>query len=778
MGEKGKQQYYPRVAMKRIKEVKEYVEYTFEKQQILVLKLFYFFGLSSLSLKVVYMPLYFKQVGLPASYAGILAGIPPFIRGGGALFLGFLADKFNLRRNLFLVSLVANMVIPLLCLIPRVEYPACDLDFTEEPVTDPLGMPYEGSSQTGVQKLVTGQFLSGRYGNNSQALGRTPIDIIVINTTLPNAKPSNQNKKENATVMLGASGLTNKGKDGYKVTVTGSLTLSGKLTYKQEALEKKRRLDQQSEESFEIDKKVLNGNLLSKNTKKGESDKEKKKAINGHVESREEEKKEDAKVQSEKESEIEKKNPNKKQVPMYINNKEKKEITHSGNSEVKKYNEGVEKEKKELSPTKKKSAVREWPEIKHQAEFHRRITRSVVGNFLTKRDERLGIFEFYRRTTGKPNKKTSTSTTKPNNGTATKTKATKNKTPQESHEAMMAIFTTLLLLLIIGEFLGGPMRSLSDLAVLETLGGDKSNYGEVALYMQVGKIFLAPLILVLIRNYPLHVCDVLKDNYEYSLYPLAAFIAISMIFGLSIKFKQEDEDSKIRPEDAEGADKTLYDVIFTFKTFTILVLSFFAGGLSAVHYTFIFWYLTDLSPEDSAMVIAVVIVLRDIVSSISYKLSGRTLGILGPVNTLHLALLLYIISFLSYAVMENPWFAIIPEIVQYIVFPLAYSSFVVYLGRNTPLHLNATVQGIYQCLYYGVGFGVGPLLAGFLFEHVGGAYTFLVFAGISFALLLFSLARHAITRHMDRADDSSYKRVPEQESDEEPATMERDEADY
>jgi hypothetical protein len=99
------------------------------------------------------------------------------------------------------------------------------------------------------------------------------------------------------------------------------------------------------------------------------------------------------------------------------------------------------------------------------------------------------------------------------------------------------------------------------------------------------------------------------------------------------------------------------------------------------------------------MVIAVIIVLRDIVSSISYKMSGRTLGLLGPVNTLHVALLLYIISFLSYAVLENPWFAIVPEIIQYIVFPLAYSSFVVYLGQNTPEHLNATVQGIYNFVF-------------------------------------------------------------------------------
>jgi len=531
--------------MKKVKEqvldVKETMQYYMAKNPLVTLKLFYFFALSSFSLKVVYMPLYFKQVGLPASYAGVLAGLPPFIRGGGAFFLGVLADRMKKRRTLFLISLFANIIIPLLCLIPRIEYPVCDIDLTEEPVTDPLGMPLG-------------------FGQVKESV-KTFLPHTIIDIERNNSRPS--------SVI--------------------------QVVYYQS-----------------------NGSLA------------------------------------------------KNQHPMYEEN----------------------------------------------YVLRKRERRSTIRDLVQGKDmkEKLGIFEFYRRASGRrseiPGKREQSKMVNEDNDADVKTKGKtvlkpRKKTPQESHEMLVTIFLTLLILLIIGEFLGGPLRSLADMCVLETMGGDKTNYGDVALWMQVGKIFLAPTILVLIRSFPLRICNTVKDDYEYSLYPLAAFSLFSLIFGFNIKFKGDyDDEFETKGKDDPDQDKTLFDVILTFKTFTILVLSFFAGGLSAVHYTFIFWYLTDLSPKDSAVVIAVVIVLRDIVSSISYKLSGRALQFFGPINTLHVALLLYIISFLSYAVMTNPWFAIIPEIVQYIVFPLAYSSFVVYLGNNTPAHLNATVQGKLQLLTY------------------------------------------------------------------------------
>ena len=86
---------------------------------------FYFFFLSSFTTKCVYLPIYLKQLGLTASYVGILSGMVPFIRGAGAPILGYVADRTNTRKVVFLLSLAAHALIPVLLLIPRPDEPIC-----------------------------------------------------------------------------------------------------------------------------------------------------------------------------------------------------------------------------------------------------------------------------------------------------------------------------------------------------------------------------------------------------------------------------------------------------------------------------------------------------------------------------------------------------------------------------------------------------------------------------------------------------------------------------
>lgn len=91
----------------------------------LIFKAFYFFFLSSFYTRLIYFPLYLKQLGLSASYVGILAGVIPFVRGVGAPILGYVADRTKLRKAVFLLSVSAHTLLPVLLLIPRPDEPTC-----------------------------------------------------------------------------------------------------------------------------------------------------------------------------------------------------------------------------------------------------------------------------------------------------------------------------------------------------------------------------------------------------------------------------------------------------------------------------------------------------------------------------------------------------------------------------------------------------------------------------------------------------------------------------
>ena len=84
-----------------------------------IFKAFYFFYWSAAVIKMAYPPVYFKQLGLGASYVGVLSGTVPFIRGVSAPLVAYLADKTNKRKTVFLVSVAAHTVTPILLLIPR-----------------------------------------------------------------------------------------------------------------------------------------------------------------------------------------------------------------------------------------------------------------------------------------------------------------------------------------------------------------------------------------------------------------------------------------------------------------------------------------------------------------------------------------------------------------------------------------------------------------------------------------------------------------------------------
>ena len=94
-------------------------------------KAFYFFFIPASTGVSSYFPIYLKQLGLSASYAGILAGLAPVLAGIGATVFGFVADKNKLWKLILLVSLAANAITPVLYVIPQPDKGECNKQTTD-----------------------------------------------------------------------------------------------------------------------------------------------------------------------------------------------------------------------------------------------------------------------------------------------------------------------------------------------------------------------------------------------------------------------------------------------------------------------------------------------------------------------------------------------------------------------------------------------------------------------------------------------------------------------
>ncbi|KAJ7388153.1 hypothetical protein OS493_039528 [Desmophyllum pertusum] len=153
--------------------------------------------------------------------------------------------------------------------------------------------------------------------------------------------------------------------------------------------------------------------------------------------------------------------------------------------------------------------------------------------------------------------------------------------------------------------------------------------------------------------------------------------------------------------------------------------------MDGVFVTFMFWYLTDINPSQATWAMGVAGAGRNIAAAIAFGCSGTVIRKVGVINTINLSLGVCVLAFVFYGLMSNPWLAIIPELMQYVCFAFSIPACILFFKERSPDEYSATIQGIVYSCYFGVGFGVGAMIGGFLMDIIGGSWTFLVFGGVT-----------------------------------------------
>ena len=94
-------------------------------EQLVKFKAFFLLFFAGFGSTFPYLGVYFKQIGLSASYVGVLAGIRPLIQFISGPFWALLADKYKARRGILLFSILAWLVMTLLLALPRPQHVVC-----------------------------------------------------------------------------------------------------------------------------------------------------------------------------------------------------------------------------------------------------------------------------------------------------------------------------------------------------------------------------------------------------------------------------------------------------------------------------------------------------------------------------------------------------------------------------------------------------------------------------------------------------------------------------
>ncbi|XP_066927428.1 major facilitator superfamily domain-containing protein 6-like [Clytia hemisphaerica] len=198
-----------------------------------------------------------------------------------------------------------------------------------------------------------------------------------------------------------------------------------------------------------------------------------------------------------------------------------------------------------------------------------------------------------------------------------------------------------------------------------------------------------------------------------------------------LKTFKESKSNTIEKRPEVDVDETpLKEIVFqTLKKFEMilfLLTVFVLGTLQGIYIGFTALRIKEL--DGSTTLVGITFGVVAFCTSLFMFLAAKLIKLLrGPWNALCLACLSYVVRFLAFAFISNPWFSIPIHILETLGFGLGLVTQVLYIKRNTDPRIHTTMLSIMNTTFFGVGFIAANIIGGQVFSRYGGQATFKYF---------------------------------------------------
>ncbi|XP_076807950.1 major facilitator superfamily domain-containing protein 6-like isoform X2 [Clavelina lepadiformis] len=254
---------------------------------------------------------------------------------------------------------------------------------------------------------------------------------------------------------------------------------------------------------------------------------------------------------------------------------------------------------------------------------------------------------------------------------------------------------------------------------------ERHNFGLQRMWGAVG-FGAAPILIGLIKD--AIAAQVTDPNSNLIFTPVffapAFFWSILCIvtWNLSSKVVKDLPDQKIK---LSGIKILLTNV----RIFPFLVLITTVGYSIAVGELYMFWLAEDRFNATSTT-LAMTTTVASSLDVLTYIVSGTLIRKFGPRLMMTGGLFIMGVRLFLYTLVTEAWHLIFAEALRGVSWPLTWIAACHHIANISPPGLAATTMGLVQALLYGLGYGSGALLGGYLFEQYGGDDMF----RISFAM--------------------------------------------
>lgn len=250
------------------------------------------------------------------------------------------------------------------------------------------------------------------------------------------------------------------------------------------------------------------------------------------------------------------------------------------------------------------------------------------------------------------------------------------------HE-MSRIFTMLLVLIVVGEFLEAPSATLADASLLEVLGENRQFYGRQRLFGSIGFGVCSFIVGVMLEHSRHTVCGDEYIDYMICFCAFGIMMFMTLLVTSSFEFHYSDNQS---------SSGRVFSSLFNMHYGSCLIAACMMGVDFSMSHNFLAWLLEDLGASKSLMGMAVI--SRCFADTVTFYFAGSIIKKIGQVHIMIMVLISYTVILLMFSVIHNPLWVIPVEILDGVTYAMAWSALTSYLAGAVPVESVTTLQGM------------------------------------------------------------------------------------
>lgn len=244
------------------------------------------------------------------------------------------------------------------------------------------------------------------------------------------------------------------------------------------------------------------------------------------------------------------------------------------------------------------------------------------------------------------------------------------------------IFTILLVLVVVGEFLEAPSTTLADASLLEHLGEQRRYYGKQRLWGSLGFGLSSFFVGVLLERSRHVVCGDQYTDYMICFCVFVLLMVTTLFISTTFKFKYKETDTK---------HASVFSALCNIHYGSCLVAACFMGVGHGMSHSFLNWFLEDLGATKTLMGFAVI--CRSTFDLLTFFVAGSVIKAFGQIKIMICALISYGIAFTLYSLLTNPWWVLPIEMLVGCTYAASWSACTSYMAGAASSESVTTIQG-------------------------------------------------------------------------------------